>query len=540
MKEVKRDRGAAFKQNAIDKVVAYFAPEQALRRMHARERMALVGGYKSGDRNRRAFKAWGKSAGSADAEILPYLENLRSDSRDLMRNAPLARGAINTCVTSVVGTGLIPQSRPDREALIELARLGEEDITRFEKDAERVFKMWSQSRNCDASRTQNFTGLQDLCFRAALESGDVFALRRQIKRPGSVVSFALQIIEADRVDNPGRKQDTEKLSAGVERDQYGAPVAYHICKTHPGNRYLTGSSFQTARFPAYLSNGSWNVLHLLHKERPEQTRGVPYLAPVIESLKQIERYTEAEIAAAVISAMFTVFVKTESGESGLPGNGGDPRQSPDSDEVVMGSGAIIDLAAGEDIEVANPGRPNQAFDPFVQAILRQVGVALEIPFELLIKHFTASYSAAQAALLEAWKFFRKRRAWLADMLCTPCWEEVITEAVAAGIIRAPGFFTSPFIRAAYLGVEWIGPPRGMIRIDQEAKAYEIMEDRGWKTGQEITAELTGGDWDAKHERRVKEHEKRRKSGLVVQKSASARKEFFEKNPEKENEDDKGD
>ena len=43
--------------------------------------------------------------GSADADLLPALPELRNRSRDLARNNPLAGGAINTVVTNVIGTG---------------------------------------------------------------------------------------------------------------------------------------------------------------------------------------------------------------------------------------------------------------------------------------------------------------------------------------------------------------------------------------------------------------------------------------------------
>lgn len=47
----------------------------------------------------------------------------------------------------------------------------------------------------------------------------------------------------------------------------------------------------------------------MNRERAGQRRGVPMLAPVLEALKQLGHYTDAEITAAVLSAMFTVFVK---------------------------------------------------------------------------------------------------------------------------------------------------------------------------------------------------------------------------------------
>ncbi len=91
MEKVKKKRPEIFQQTALDKVVSYFSPVAGRNRMQARAQMALAGGYYSGDRGRKSMKRWALSGGSADAEILPNLEKLRSDSRDLMRKAPLAR-----------------------------------------------------------------------------------------------------------------------------------------------------------------------------------------------------------------------------------------------------------------------------------------------------------------------------------------------------------------------------------------------------------------------------------------------------------------
>ena len=498
MKEVKKAQNRVFKQTVLDRAIGVFSPKTAYNRMLYRAATnARTGGYKGADKSRRSMRNGFPGSGSADADTLPYLDELRAQSRDLQRNAPLATGAINTVVTSTVGTGLLPQSTPDIDALTEVG-ISEEDIKRFSKAAERELRIWSSSPNCDASRKDNFIQLQSLVFRSALESGDVFSLRRFISRSNWRYRTALQVIEADRCDNPiGKKIDTAELSAGVQRNKLGEALGYHFLKEHPGHTRFIKGRFKADYVPAYFKNGEWQVLHHFDRRRPEQTRGVPYLAPVVETLKQLTRYTEAEIDAAVISAMFTVFVKTEDGQglSDLVEDG--ETRSASNEEVKLGNGAIVDLMPNEEIETANPGRPNQAFDQFVLAILRQVGVALEIPFELLVKHFTASYSAAQAAIVEAWKFFKARRVWLVGSFCDPVWEAVISECVATGKIYAPGFFSDPYMRAAWLKALWIGPPRGAIDMKKEVEANIMMEDRQYKTSAEVTAERTGGDWESK-------------------------------------------
>ena len=42
----------------------------------------------------------------------------------------------------------------------------------------------------------------------------------------------------------------------------------------------------------------------MEAERPEQYRGVPYLAPIIVMLRQLTQYTEAELTAAIIMVYF--------------------------------------------------------------------------------------------------------------------------------------------------------------------------------------------------------------------------------------------
>jgi lambda family phage portal protein len=273
------------------------------------------------------------------------------------------------------------------------------------------------------------------------------------------------------------------------------------------------------RIPAYgAKTGRRNVLHLLTMERPNQRRDVPLLSPVIETLKQLGRYTDAELTAAVISGMFSVFIKTEDpqnplGESAIPYS--DQIDTQDENSYEMGAGAIMALEPNQSIEIANPGRPNTAFDGFITSLARQIGVALELPYELLIKHFTASYSASRAALLEAWKMFRMKRVWLASNFCQPIYEEWLTEAILKGRIEAKGFFDDPAIKQAWCGVEWVGPSQGQIDPIKEANAAKIRVEQGFSTREREAMELTGGNFSIINKVRIKEERLRREGELVT-------------------------
>jgi lambda family phage portal protein len=428
---------------------------------------------------------------------------------------PIATGVLKTTKTNVVGSGLRLNAQIDAKYL----GLTDEQADVWESTVEREFFLWGGNKDCDAARTCNWGQLQQLAFLSALMSGDVFALLPMIPRKNSPYDLRVQLVEADRVCNPLQRADIGSFQAGIEIGDYGEPIRYHVAKFYPWALMTDQINTWTTVDAFGAKSGRRNIIHLMDMERPGQRRGVPMLAPVIESLKQLGRYTDAELMAAVVSGMFTVAITSDSPE----GNVGELNSIPtdqqsqyqDTADIALGNGSVVSLAPGESVTSINPGRPNAAFDPFVLSILRQVGAALEVPMELLVKHFTASYSASRAALLEAWKFFRRHRAWLATDFCQPIYEEWLTEAVARGRVSAPGFFSDPSIRAAYCGAEWNGPSPGQIDPLKEVNAAVVRVQQGFSTRAKETAELTGGDWGANYRQRVIEEKMMRDGGLIV-------------------------
>lgn len=487
--------------------------------MKARMHMALAGGYQGGKKDRRQTKNWIAGNNSADDDILPDLEELRFRSRDLCRNEPIALGAVNTNVANVAGTGLDLSCRVDYETL----GWARDQAVAWQKNTERRFRLWASSKNCDITRTQNFYELQALAYRSVVESGDAIVLLPMEPVNGFPFETRIQIVEADRLSNPARKADSETLIAGVEVDGNGAPIAYHISKQHPGVTNFKNDASNWTKIPAFgETSGRRNVLHLFDRIRPGQTRGVPYLAPVIEHLKMLGRFTDAELQATVVSSMFAVFVTSEAG-SGLEGMvGGTPSPGANADRALkLEPGLVAELNPGEKIETAEPGRPNGAFDPFVQAILRQIGVALEIPFELLIKHFTASYSASLAAVQLAWQFFKRRREWLASNLCQPSYEAWMDEQVASGAISAPGYFEDALVRAAYLNAEWVGDAQLQLDPGKAADAAEKKMRLGLSTLAEETIAITGRSWEENLAQRAQEKEAHEAAGMPYLQSQNA-------------------
>ena len=460
---------------------------------------AMVPGGVGGDSSsaRGGSRWWLPFGRDARATSHPQLGLQRGASRELIDTNPIAGGAVITYVNRVVGTGLACVPTPQARILGWSADQAAEWTARTKAE----FSMWADTPACDWHGEHSFYELQRQVAHGAKGSGDIFTLlpvadatRMQPYR------LRLQLIEADRVGNPSNASDTDTVAAGIRLSAGGAPTAAHIYNRHPGATLRGSSGLWAGNWVDYTSaNGRRRLLHHYRKTRPGQVRGVPWLAPVVELIKQIGRFTDAEVNAAVISAFFTVFIETPGGNpsgvfAGQPGADSAGANLADED-IGLGMGSVVGLNPGEKATFANPARPNPNAEAFINAICGLIGMALGIPRELLIKQFNSSYSASKAALLDAWVFFRSERFWLAGTFCQPTYETWLAESVAIGRIQAPGFFADPLLRWAYTRCAWPGDSMGSINPKDEVAAYTAAIEARLMTRERAEWELWGSDFN---------------------------------------------
>ncbi len=508
--------------NWIDKVVEAVAPIHAVRRAAARSALkAINSGYSQygASTTKKSMLGWMYHGGSSYEDIEQNLDVLRQRSRNCYMGVPTAAAAIKTLCTNVVAGGLIPSPQIDAEVL----GLTREQAEELQGKIMREFALWADTTKCDADGVGNFYKLQQLAYMGFLMNGDSFALLPFRERPGSPYAMKVQIIEADRICSPYgydrlvpdvvQGHNVYSIVQGVETDKDGMVVAYWICNRHPHSSLAVQSGTLEWTRVEVCGTARRNVLHVMTRERAGQLRGVPILAPVLETLKQLGRYTQAEIDAAVISAYFTVLVKPASVQNGSPIGQYVPQEaqvdSADPGSIEMGQGTILSLNPGDDVAFADPTHPNTAYNAFFDAMIKEIGAAMEIPPEVMEKQFTQNFSAARGALNEFWRVCDVKRDDFVDSFCQPIYEQVLAEAVARGRINAPGFFSDPVRRKAYCACVWPGPARTSLNPIQEVSAALKRVEAGFSTAQRETAEMTGGDYMRNMEQRMMEAEKMR-------------------------------
>ena len=490
----------AMRANFLDRAIGVFAPRLALKRATARAAFEAFSGNGSDGAPLSPMNGrWSVVARSADADIIRGLKRQRAESRELRRTNPIAAGAIDTNLNRVVGTGLQPVPEPDAKVL----GWTDAQVTEFKETVAREFSLWADSKECTLDGGQTFYERQGLVLGSRQESGDCFTILPD-GDPTATQPYRLrlQLIEADRCATPASEAGATDIVEGVKL-RNGAPFAYYILDKHPGGLTVNGATSTSGTwYEAIGASGRRRILHHYRPTRPEQTRGVPYLAPVIQVIKDLGRYTEAEISAAIVSAFYTVFIEQEGASAPAPVFGADPNATTSTNETVPPAGqevelapaAVIGLAKGEKATMANPSRPNTAYEPFVTGLLTLIGAGLGLPVQLLLKKFDASYSASRAALLDAWLHFRTERNWLVLSFCQPVYETFLAEAVAAKRIAAPGFFSDPLLRWAYTRAAWHGDSQGSINPKDEVAAYRDAIDARLMTHERAEWELFGSDW----------------------------------------------
>ena len=395
--------------NGLDSIIGAVAPATGLKRVRQRQAFRLMQRAYEGAKAGRRTDGWVTAGAGANAEIGPASSRLRDRSRDLVRNNPYATKAVNALVSNLVGTGIVPRARAKRLASAKLAD-----------------QLWLQFvGSCDADGLTDFGGLQALIVRSLVEAGEVIVRFRDRRvEDGLPVPFQLQVLEPDHLDS-GKTEDMADggyILQGIEFDALGRRRAYWLFPVHPGE--TRGRSLASRPVPAR------QVLHLFERLRPGQVRGVPWFAPVILKLRDLDDYDDAELMRKKIEACFAAFVTGAQDEETL----GKVNNLSAGDRIESFEPGMIEyLEPGKDVKFASPSANGDYVD-YMRMQLHAVAAGVGLTYELLTGDLSqVNYSSIRAGLIE----FRRRMEalqWqlIVPGLCQPVWSRFVELAQASG------------------------------------------------------------------------------------------------------------
>lgn len=417
--------------NLLDSAIGFFSPAWGLKRTHARK---VLRTYQGAEGSRLTGSKRPKNQ-SADSELLgpSGADAARAWARSFIRDNAYACGVVETIATAIIGCGINAQSMvEDVEG---------RDFEMINDARDKVWNEWCES--CDINGELTFSEIQFLSLREIVEAGEVLIrlvpvglTQGGIPRP---VPLALEMIDADRLaldrDTWAYRETGNRVIRGIEMDERGKPLAYWIYPEHPNSPYIAKN-----RVPDRIDASE--ILHLYRKDRVGQTRGVTWFAPVLNSIRDLGVYIDNELQASAVASCFTAVIKTEGSAGSLnPSGGEDSTDSYGNLLEYLEPGLVARLRPGESIEGVNPGRPNSAAEPWINLMVRNIGVGVGLGYEKVSRDYSrTSYSSARTAELEDRRRFKRFQKFMIAHLCQKIWDRFCEAAASVNKLTNEGTF----------------------------------------------------------------------------------------------------
>lgn len=464
---------------------------------------------------------------SPDNEINLYRDRMVARTRDLVRNDGWAAGAITRILDNTIGVAYRLIANPDYRALALYDKAFDADWAQeFRRAAEALWRSYAQDLchyndvACQLTVSQQFR----LALRHKLVDAEslsvTYWLPERVGAGGARYATAFQIVDPDRLSNPYQQVDTRYLRGGVEIDELGVPLAYHIRRAHQNDWYNAIEAMEWERVAREDADGWRRVIHDFDRDRAGQNRGVSIFAPILSRLKMLANYYGVELQAAAINAVFGTFITSkfdqmqvmdsldDGGNGGLKGIealAGFRDGWHDQRKLSLNGARIPVLPPGDSIETVRAERPNSQFSPFTHEMLRGVAAALGVSAEQVTQDYSeTNYSSARAAIVEAEKTFNRRCGEFDHNTATPFYANWLWEAMERRELplprNAPDFREA---RTAYARCRWLGPARGWVDPVAERQGAILGLDAGFSTLEEECA-AQGLDWEENLEQRARE------------------------------------
>lgn len=472
--------------------------------------------YEAGDWSSQKIGNWLPWIRSPDAEINQFRDRMVARSRDLVRNDGWASGGITRILDNCIGTNLRLSAAPDYRAL-KLRFGGRFDAVwadEFRQAAEALWRGFAHSAGKwnDVERQLTVGQQFRVALRHKLVDGEGLALAYwlpdRVGYGAADYATSFRLVDPDRLSNPNQMIDSRHMRGGVELDDLGVPIGYHLREAEQNDWYNAVEANRWERVEREDSDGWQRVFHDYDRDRAGQHRGVGVFAPVLAHMKMLARYYSVELQAATIASQLGLFVKSPYDPALVQ----DALGADDDAELPMYQNlrsewsktrpAMFDgvrlptLAPGEDITAVESAHPNTNFGAFTHEMLCVFASCTGVSVEQITQDWSrTNYSSARAALMETWKTLTRRREEFATGTATPMYSCWLQEAMENGELPLPSG-APEFIEAktAYSRCEWLGPPRGWVDPVKEPAGSVLRMDAGISTLKQESAEQ-GRDWE---------------------------------------------
>jgi len=444
----------------------FSVPSAPVKRKKATRKINVRGFAASADEHFLAdFKG---TSMSIDAELASGLRKMRMRSRTLSQDNDYARKFLSMVKSNVVGaSGFTLQGRTKKSD----GELDQADNAYLEKS----FKTWGRKESCTMSKRLSWCDVQNLFIETVARDGEALCLIHYGKN--LAYGMSIQMVDIDLLDEAyNRKLDNgNQIRMGVEQDQYGAPVAYHLFSEHPGD-----DSVYSYQQKNYVRIPADRVIHAFRSERPGQSRGIPWMHTAIRRLNMLGGMEEAELVASRVAASKMGFFTSPDGD----GYVGDDEEEEEGALISDAEPGVFEqLPEGVNFQAFDPQHPSTAFDAFIKATLRGAASGLNVAYNTLANDLEGvSFSSIRSGTIEERDQWKQKQTWMIEQFCEPIYRAWLKSAILTGALNLPAAKMEKFEDVVF-------QPRGWTWVDprSDSTANEASLAMGVTTRSEIAA-----------------------------------------------------
>lgn len=414
---------------------------------------------------------WVKANGETiNNKIGEDLVTLRNRAIDEAERNPFVEGMIETYVSSVVGV--------DGPAL-----QVQSDDTAFNEWSEQTWWKWWESPDANAM----LAGVDML--RQAVRSLWVCGEFVWSITGDESVSPQMRILDIHprRLKSPLAGALDGKMREGVERDDMGKAVRYYIESFMSSEQY----GRTAGEIKPYEAE---NVIHGFKQREPGQVRGIPWLAPVLQTCADLRCYDEQVLDAARAAADMAVLLHTD---------------HPDATYVAVNESTTVErrtirtLPPGWKASQMNAAQPAAQYGDYRAERLREIGRPVNMP--LMMVRLDSSNHNYSSARFDGQLYSRGVAAtqrWLVRICLDRLVNRLLREAALADGVTAPDTYE----------LRWTWEAMPHVDPSKEASAAEMALAINTTTLADVCA--TGGkDWEQVLKQRAREKAMEKQLGL---------------------------